>query len=137
MFAIQNEREWRRFCDRVLGDADLAVDPRYATNTDRLANRGELEPLIERVFATIPVRELIERLEQAEIANAVVNDLDAVNAHPQLAARNRWVEADSFVGPIPALLPPHNLGRVEPRMDRVPALGEHTQSVLAELDRSP
>ena len=77
---------------------------------------------------------MIERLEAAGIANSVVNDLAAVAVHAQLAARGRWTELDSFVGPIPALLPPHNLAGVAPRMGRVPALGEHTAAVLAELE---
>ena len=134
MFAIQNDREWRRLCDVVLGRAELADDPRYARNTDRLANRRELELLIETIFGQLAVTTVIERLERGAIANAVVNDVAAVAAHPQLAARGRWTELDSFVGPIPALLPPHNLAGVTPRMARVPALGEHTAAVLAELE---
>ena len=135
MFAIQNEREWRRLCDVVLGRAELADDPRYATNTDRLTNRRELEFLIETIFGKLTVAAVIERLELGEIANAAVNDVAAVVAHPQLAARGRWTELDSFVGRIPGLLPPHNLAGVAPRMDRVPALGEHTAAVLAELEK--
>ncbi len=135
MFAIQNEREWRRLCEVVLGRPDLADDRRYATNTDRLANRRELEFLIETTLGPLSVAAVIERLERGAIANAVVNDVAAVAAHPQLAARGRWTELDSFVGPIPGLLPPHNLAGVTPRMDRVPALGEHTTAVLAELQK--
>jgi crotonobetainyl-CoA:carnitine CoA-transferase CaiB-like acyl-CoA transferase len=135
MFAIQNDREWRRLCEVVLARPDLADDPRYAHNTDRLANRRELERLIEMVFEALPVTEVVERLERAAIANAVVNDVAAVAEHPQLAARARWTELDSFVGPIPALLPPHNLASVTPLMARIPALGEHTAAVLAELEK--
>ena len=134
MFAIQNDREWRRLCDVVLGRSELADDPRYLTNTNRLANRRELEYLIETIFGSLSVGAVIERLERGGIANAVVNDLAAVAAHPQLAARGRWTDLDSFVGPIPALLPPHNLAGVRPAMARVPALGEHTAAVLAELE---
>ncbi len=136
MFAIQNDREWRRLCDVVLGQAGLADDPRYLTNTDRLANRRQLELLIETIFGTLSVATVIDRLERGEIANAVVNDVAAVAAHPQLAARGRWTELESFLGPIPALLPPHNLAGAPPRMDRVPSLGEHTAAVLAELAAS-
>ncbi len=136
MFAIQNDREWRRLCDVVLGRAELADDPRFAANTDRLANRRELELLIETIFGTLSVAAVIERLERGEIANAVVNDVAAVVAHPQLAARGRWTELESFLGPIPGLLPPHNLASAPPRMDRVPALGEHTAAVLAEVEQS-
>ncbi len=136
MFAIQNDREWRRLCDVVLGQAGLADDPRYLTNTDRLANRRQLELLIETIFGTLSVATVIDRLERGEIANAVVNDVAAVAAHPQLAARGRWTELESFLGPIPALLPPPNLAGAPPRMDRVPSLGEHTAAVLAELAAS-
>ena len=69
----------------------------------------------------------------ADIANAVVNDIPAVANHPQLAARQRWVEVDSPNGPLPALLPPHNIAGIEPRMGRVPELGEHNKEILAEL----
>ena len=133
MFAIQNDREWRRFCGLVLDREALADEPRFARNPDRLANRAELEALIETTFGPLTVEVVIERLERAEIANAVVNDVAAVAAHPQLAARGRWTELDSFIGTIPALLPPHNLAGAPPRMARVPALGEHTAAVLAEF----
>jgi len=136
MFAIQNDRDWRRFCAIVLGREVLADDPRFASNPDRLTNRLELESLIESAFAKSSVAAVVELLERAEIANAVVNDMTAVGAHAQLATRGRWTELDSFVGPIPALIPPHNIAGVIPRMARVPALGEHTAAVLAELEAS-
>jgi itaconate CoA-transferase len=88
---------------------------------------------IEQYFSTLSRAEIVERLERAEIANAVLNDLPAVVAHPQLAARQRWTEADSPVGAIPALLPPHNLLHAPPRMGKIPALGEHTREILTEL----
>jgi itaconate CoA-transferase len=134
LFAIQNEREWQRFCADVLGTPELATDARFTINELRLQNRGELEATIEQRFATWTMAELIARLERADIASAALNDLPAVANHPQLAARARWAEVESFVGPIQALIPPHNLAGIAPRMGRVPALGEHTQEVLAELD---
>ncbi|MEQ1885556.1 MAG: CaiB/BaiF CoA-transferase family protein [Bryobacteraceae bacterium] len=132
-FAIQNQREWRRLCEVVLKDVSIADDPRFATNADRLKNRDVLEPLIEQIFSTQNVADIVMRLEEADIANAVVNDIPAVANHPQLAARERWVEIDSSNGPLPALLPPHNIAGIEPRMGRVPDLGEHTREILAEL----
>jgi itaconate CoA-transferase len=134
MFAIQNEREWRRFCEIVMQRPTLADEPLFATNAGRLTNRQALETLIERAFEAEPVGRVTERLERAEIANAAVNDLAGVARHPQLTARDRWTEVESFAGPIPGLLPPHNVGGAPPRMGRVPALGEHTATVLAELD---
>lgn len=132
-FATQNQREWRRLCETVLQNVSIADDPRFVANADRLKNRDILEPLIERIFSTQKVADIVARLEEAEIANAVVNDIPAVAKHPQLAARGRWVEIDSSRGPLPALLPPHNIAGIEPCMGRVPDLGEHTEEILAEL----
>src|SRR6185503_16764782 len=115
MFAIQNDRDWRRFCTIVLERKGLADDPRFASNPDRLTNRVELESLIESAFAESSVAVVVELLERAEIANAVVNDMQALNTHQQLAERQRWTEVESFVGPIPALVPPHNIAGVVPR----------------------
>lgn len=132
-FAIQNQREWARFCDRVLEMPEMADDPRFAANADRLRNRAELESLIEKRFSTVNQAEVLARLDRANIANGAVNDVAAVAAHPQLTARDRWIEVESPVGSIPALLPPHNLLHAPPRMGAVPALGQHTQEILAEL----
>lgn len=133
-FAIQNEREWARFCPSVLGLPALAADERFATNAGRLKNRAELEALIEEQFAALTAQEVIARLDAAEIANSAVNDVQAVANHPQLAARHRWAEVPTPNGLIPALLPPYNLLSVSPHLGAVPALGEHTQQVLAELE---
>ena len=133
MLAIQTDREWRRFCADVMGNASLADDPRFNTNNSRVANREALESMIERQFATLERDRLLQILEGADIPTASVNDVPAVAAHPQLAARDRWTRVDSPHGEIPALVPPHNISGVAPAMGRVPALGEHTQEVLATL----
>lgn len=133
-FAVQNEREWDRFCTAVLHMPELLADQRFVGNGQRVANRVVLETLIEQCFATLPSSVVLQRLDGADIANSAVNTLAAVAAHPQLAARNRWVEGvQTPTGPIAALLPPHNLGSVTPRMGAVPGLGEHTEAVLNEL----
>lgn len=133
LFSIQNEREWKRFCDIVLEMPALADDPRFVSNDRRLENRDALTSQIEVRFSLSSVDTIIERLERANIANAAVNDVKAVVEHPQLAARGRWASVDSYLGPIQTLLPPHNLASVSPRMERIPALGEHTDEILAEL----
>ena len=133
--AVQNDREWRRFCAEVLLAPDTAHDERFASNERRVQNRDALESAIETRFAAWNRAEVIARLDAAGIANAALNDVPAVARHPQLAARGRWAEVDTFVGPIPALLPPYNLAGIAPAMGRVPALGEHTAEVLAELRR--
>jgi len=136
MFAVQNDGEWRRFCDGVLGTPEIANDVRFATNADRLMNRSELESLIERRFADFPRASILTLLEAADIPTGTVNDVAAVANHQQLAARGRWTAVDSPNGEIPALLPPHNLRSVRPCMGAVPALGEHTQEILEELARA-
>jgi crotonobetainyl-CoA:carnitine CoA-transferase CaiB-like acyl-CoA transferase len=131
--SIQNDREFARFCEVVLQNPALAVDPRFATGPARAANRDATQAEIDRVFATLGAAQLIERLEKAGIANARLNDMAEFWAHPQLAARDRWVRVGSPGGDIDALKPPLNLSDFEPRMDAVPALGEHSRKILSEL----
>ena len=133
-FAIQNEREWGRFCELVLQMPALAADPRFTGNGRRLENRAELESIIEREFCRWNSAEVLSRLEAAQIASGAVNDVAAVAQHPQLAARARWSQVDSPVGPIPALVPPHNLHNAQPCMGAVPRLGQHTEEILRELE---
>jgi itaconate CoA-transferase len=135
--SIQNDREFARFCERVLGEPALARDPRFATGPARYANREATHAEIERVFSVLTSTEVIARLEQADIANARLNDMAEFWAHPQLAARARWTRVDSPGGVIDALRPPFNLSDFEPRMDAVPALGAHSAAILAELGYRP
>jgi itaconate CoA-transferase len=130
MLGLQNEREWQVFCARVLEQPGLATDPRFDTNAKRNAARAELRAIILSVFATLDAAQLTARLDAAGIANARVNAMADVWAHPQLAARKRWTEVDTPAGPVPALVPP---GATEARMDAIPALGAHTDAILAEL----
>jgi crotonobetainyl-CoA:carnitine CoA-transferase CaiB-like acyl-CoA transferase len=134
MFAIQNEREWKRLCDEVLEMPALAVDERYASNSRRLANRVELEAIVEERFGQFTRAQALERLDRASIPNGELKDVPSAADHPQLLARHRWTSVASEVGAIPALLPPHNLAHVDPVMGKVPALGEHTNEILAELE---
>ena len=136
MLGIQNEREWAAFCDRVLGDSRLAHDARYDNNTKRTQRRAEVVELIERVFGTMTAEQVTAKLDAAGIANARINTPEEVWQHPQFKARNRWREMGSPAGPIPTLLPPTTMSGFEARLDPVPALGEHTDRVLAELGYS-
>ncbi|UQY34992.1 CoA transferase [Pseudomonas fulva] len=133
MLGLQNEREWQAFCERVLLQPELATDERFSANFKRSANRETLRSIINETFAALSAEQVIERLEQAQIANAHVNDMAGVWAHPQLKARDRWRQVDSPAGSLPALLPPGSNSAFTPRMDPVPALGEHTEALLAEL----
>lgn len=133
MLGLQNEREWVAFCQHVLIRPDLAADPRFASNSRRHLARDALRPVIVETFAALTADQVVERLEQAQIANARMNDMHDVWQHPQLKARRRWTEIGSPGGTIPALLPPGIPGSFAPRMDPVPALGQHTNTILAEL----
>ncbi len=130
MLGIQNEREWQSFCEQVLGDAGLATDPRFDSNSRRLAAREDVHRLIEHRFSTMTAEQVIELLEAARIAFGEVNTIAGLWAHPQLAARGRWQSVQTEAGPVPALLPP---GQTEARFDPVPRLGEHSDAILAEL----
>ncbi|HLW01250.1 MAG TPA: CaiB/BaiF CoA-transferase family protein [Ktedonobacterales bacterium] len=130
---VQNEREWLRFCEMVLEQPQLATDPRFDRNSKRVANREALRALIDMVFQQLTVAEVIARLEAAQIANARINTMQEFWDHPQLAARQRWREVDSPVGPIKTLLPPVTMRDVEPRMDPIPAVGQQTEAILHQL----
>lgn len=133
MLAVQNEREWIAFCEIVLLRADLAKDERFGSNSRRVAARQTLRSIIVKTLSALSAAQVIERLDQAQIANARINDMRDVWQHPQLLARSRWTEVGTSAGPIPALLPPGSGDAFEPRMDAVPALGQHTRFILAEL----
>jgi crotonobetainyl-CoA:carnitine CoA-transferase CaiB-like acyl-CoA transferase len=132
MMGLQNEREWQNFCELVLRQPALAKDPRFDGNAKRVAERVALRALIVETFQPLTTVQVLERLESAQIANARVNTMHEVWAHPQLKARDRWRQVGSPAGFLPALLPPGTWND-GPRMDPVPALGEHTDALLAEL----
>lgn len=132
MFGLQNSREWGGFCRIVLQRDDLADNPDYADNSGRQAARPLLEPLIRDLLRQLSPEEMRRRLDAAQIANARVNSLHELWSHPQLKARNRWRTVDSPVGPLPTLLPPGSWDE-EPRLEAVPALGQHTDAILESL----
>jgi itaconate CoA-transferase len=133
MMGLQNEREWRVFCDEVLNDPALSVDPRFTSNALRTENRVALNDIISSRLSGLTGDDLVARLDAAGIANAPMNEMHDVWAHRQLRARDGWVDIDTAVGPVPALLPPGRTDAYRPRMDAVPALGQHTRAILAEL----
>ncbi len=131
--SVQNEREFERFCAVVLGKPGLRDDPRFSSGPARLRNREAMHAEIDRVFSALSSAEVIERLDRAEIANARLNGMAEFWRHAQFEARDRWVEVDSPAGKIAALKPPLNFEGMEPAMRAVPAEGEHTRAILAEL----
>ncbi|HXW46077.1 MAG TPA: CaiB/BaiF CoA-transferase family protein [Streptosporangiaceae bacterium] len=134
---LQNNREWAVLCDRVLGRPELTLDDRFGTNPARLAHDEELTQIIEQALAAIPAEQVIALLDEAGIASARMRSPAEFAAHPQLAARDRWREVDSPGGPIRALLPPFTMSGREAAMGAVPAAGQHTAAVLAELGFGP
>ena len=136
VLGLQNEREWKLFCETVMQDAALATDPRFDSNAHRHENRTELKAIIDACFAKLTTAEVCERLDQAPIANARMNDMDGLWAHPQLAARERWQTVGSPAGDIPALLPPGKNSAFTYRMDPIPKLGAHTEAILKSLGHS-
>ena len=137
MLGLQNEREWHLFCAKVLLQPALANDERFNSNARRVAAKPVLHQLITEHFASLAIEEVIARLEDAQIANAHVNTMQDVWAHPQLKARSRWVDVTTPNGLVPALLPPGASDNSDARMDAVPALGQHTGSLLSELGFTP
>ncbi|MDP8948321.1 MAG: CoA transferase [Actinomycetota bacterium] len=132
-FGIQNEREWERFCEAVLGRAEMANDELFDDNSRRVENREALEEEISAILAELSSEEAIKRLERAGIANARMRTVPEFIEHPQLAARDRWREVGSEAGPLRALLPPVAMTDADPVMRQIPALGEHTDGILGEL----
>lgn len=136
MLGLQNEREWRTFCEKVLLQTALATDPRFDSNARRNENREMLRALILEAFGALTTAQVLERLDTAQIANARMNDMAGLWAHPQLQARERWRQVGSPAGDIPALLPAGRQSAFDYRMDPIPAVGEHTDAILRSLGRS-
>jgi len=137
MLGLQNEREWQIFCEKVLLNPALATDERFNSNTKRHEGRQELKAIIEACFKQMTIGEVQQRLEQAKIANARMNEMKDVWEHPQLKARQRWRTVDSPVGEVPALLPPGINHSFDYRMDSIPSVGEHTRQILEQLGFDP
>ena len=133
ILGLQNEREWLQFCNKVLLQPELATDARFDRNALRSANRVELEAIILSAFSNLTAEQVVERLDSAQIANANMNSMADLWAHPQLKARERWTSVGSPAGDLPALLPPGKQSSFDYRMEAVPSVGEHTQAILAEL----
>jgi len=133
MLGLQNEREWAVFCDKVLEQPALKTDPRFSSGPKRSAARKELFDLIAQAFSALTAAQIVERLDTAQIGNARMNDMREVWDHAQLAARKRWADVDTPVGKIRAMRPPGVPDEFDPRMDPIPAIGQHTEAILGEL----
>lgn len=136
MLGLQNEREWESFCKEVLFRPELLKDARFSNNAARAKHRDTLGAIIDQVFSSLTAAEVVSRLESAQIANARVNEMKDVWNHTQLRARGRWTSVQSPVGEIPALLPPGKSSAFDPSIRAIPELGQHTDTLLAELGYS-
>lgn len=132
---IQNEREWAKFCTQVLQQPELSEHPDYGSNASRTQHVDALRARIEAVFAELTVAEVLERLDAAAIANAELRSTTSIGSHPQLAARDRWVDIDTPEGPVQVLRPPVTSREQANRFSAVPAIGEHTDDVKDEVRR--
>ncbi len=132
LFSIQNEREWVKFCERLLGDVGIARDPRFDSNSNRVANREALDVVIEGAFQQHTSDALAEMLEEARIANGRVSDMDDLARHPQ----NRFVEVDTPSGPVRLLGRGEVVDGAAPeRSAPVPALDADGDRVRREFGR--
>ncbi|MFF4507048.1 CaiB/BaiF CoA transferase family protein [Streptomyces sp. NPDC001401] len=138
LFSVQNEREWAALCERFLGRPGLVTDPRFATGSARVAHREQLNAIVAGRFGELDSDEVTKLLDAAGIANAGVNDLTDFLAHPVLSGRDRWRDVRIPGGAaVSALLPPADLAGTTARMDAVPAAGQHTDTILADLGYGP
>ncbi len=131
--SVQNDREFVAFCEKVLDNPLLIRDPRFSSSPARFRNREAFHEEVHKVFRELKSEDIVARLEAADIAHARLRDMQQFWHHPQLAARGRWAKVGIPGDDIDMLKPPFNLSGFEPRMDPIPALGEHTQAILAEL----
>jgi itaconate CoA-transferase len=135
LLAVQNDREWRALCRIVLGDESIATEKRFASNSARVTHRNALNTLITAKLARLTTTAAVQLLDRAGVATAHINDVAGFLAHPVLVGRDRWRTVAVPGGTIDALRPPTDIGGVQPIMGAVPSLGEHTESILRELDR--
>ncbi|HBA33661.1 MAG TPA: carnitine dehydratase [Gammaproteobacteria bacterium] len=133
---VQNEREWAKFCEIVIQRPDLIQDDRFNSNYKRVTNRDELTALINGALSTLSTAEVVKRLDEASIANARMNTMAGFWNHPQYAARDRWTQVESPVGPLKALKPPVIMRDSDYKITAIPGLGENNDNILQEIGYS-
>jgi crotonobetainyl-CoA:carnitine CoA-transferase CaiB-like acyl-CoA transferase len=130
---LQNEREWARFCAEVIGRPEMATDARFSSNPRRVEHRDELDGAITDAFSGLTANQVSDRLDAAQIANARMNTVQDLIAHPQLASRDRWCDVASPAGRVRMMKPPFNFDGMDVPMGPIPSVGEHTDAILSEL----
>ncbi len=134
MIAVQNEREWARLCADVLEEPALASDPRFCSNSERVAARSEMDAQLVPRIGAFTAAALTARLDAAGIAWGRLTELADLASHPELGRPGRWLDTPTEHGTVRTLFPPGAPGGRVAGGGAVPALGQHTDSVLAELD---
>lgn len=132
LLCVQNEREWTVFCHRVLGRSGLAVDPRFAGNTQRVRNRAVLDSAIQSIIEGKTVEDWSRRLDEDRIAYGRVSGMDDLIAHRSAAT----VSVDTPGGPVELLAPPVVIDGRRRRLGPVPKLGQHDEALRGEFGAS-
>jgi formyl-CoA transferase len=133
LIGVQNDSGWRTLVTDVFGQPGLAYDERFVTNIQRVRHRYEVDAVVTEHTRRFTTHDLDSRLAAAGVPAAELNDMKGLIGHPQLATRDRWRDVDTEAGTIRAVLPPMTFADVEMRMGAVPALGQHTDALLAEV----
>ena len=133
LLAVQSDREWCDMAEHLLGDAALGTDPRFVTNSDRLAHVDELEALIRTALTQQSVKESLDRLRSGRTAFAWVNDLQGVWNHEQLRARGHFHDVRTESATVEMIAPPFGFHGAGPLNDWIPALGEHDPAVVEQV----
>lgn len=133
LIAVQNDREWIRFCTKVIERPDCAQDSRFCSHEARVENRAALDALIADQLIQLDHSQVEKRLIEASVAFARINTIDDLHIHEQLTGRDRWVRIGTEVGPVLTLQPPWFPQGHIPEFGDIPALGEHTDQILTWL----
>ena len=131
--AVATAQDWETFCRSVVERPDWLADPRFQSSENRRKNRAVLEKALEDTIRERPHKYWLERLEKAKLPHGLVRGISGVLQHPQTVARKMVQQVASPVGPVPVIASPLHLSASPDRLDRIPALGEDTGAILAEL----
>jgi len=134
IIAVGNDGQYAKFCE-IAGHPELATDPRFAKNADRVRNRAVLVPMLEQIVRARPVAFWTERLEAAGVPCGPINSIAQALADPQIVSRGLRVDLPHpLAGRVPLVGNPIKMSATPPAYDRhPPLLGEHTEEVLREL----
>mgnify|MGYP001326289372 FL=1 len=128
LISIQNEREWSSLCSLVLEKADLIKNDNFSNNSNRVINRNRLDQIINDVFGSMSRKDIIKRLQDADIAYGQLSTIEDLNKHPQ----SNFISVQTSEGEISLLSPGAVINGEEVTFGKVPFLGEHTDKIKNE-----